>query len=118
MSRTIVLNSMLVSFRYAASAAQFGVVPGVIARPEDVNFLERWGEVWYSWVSASFVGGYLGAAKPDKLMQSDQEAGALLEICLLEESLSRLEQSAGATPERTLAPLQVIASVVRNWNSP
>ena len=110
--------SMLVSFRYAASAAQFGLVPGVIARPEEVNFLERWGEFWYRWVSTAFVGGYLGEAKPGKLMQSDEEVGALLEICLLEESLSRLEQSADAAPERTLAPLQVIASVVRNWNLP
>ena len=49
---------MLNSFRYASYAALFGDVPGVAPAGES-DSLEAWARVWYQWVSAAFLRGYL-----------------------------------------------------------
>jgi maltose alpha-D-glucosyltransferase/alpha-amylase len=110
--------AMLLSFRSAASAAHFGEVPGVIARPEEADILERWGEFWYRSVSVSFMNAYLAAIKPAKLIESDDEVDGLLELLLLEEALSKLDQESDPGMDRMLPALRVIATVVRNWNRP
>jgi maltose alpha-D-glucosyltransferase/alpha-amylase len=53
---------MIRSFHYAAHAALYGKVPGVVVGTADAKQLERWANTWYRCVSATYVQGYLERA--------------------------------------------------------
>jgi maltose alpha-D-glucosyltransferase/alpha-amylase len=91
---------MVRSFEFAAFKVLFD--PARV-RETDLEAARPWGAHWTSWVSASFLQGYLTAAKEAPFMPSDaQVRAALFDAFLLERALYQLqaaleEGSAGVT---------------------
>ncbi len=82
---------MLRSYHYAAHAALFGQVPGIIPHPELKPQLERWGQLWYQCVSSFFLRGYLArAAQSSFVPQSREDFKLLLNAFLLEKAAHEL----------------------------
>jgi maltose alpha-D-glucosyltransferase / alpha-amylase len=103
---------MLNSFRYASYAALFGDVPGVVPTG-DSEPLEAWARVWYRWVSAAFLRGYLEAADRGRYLPTS-EAGlrVLLEAFMLQQALIELRAELIASPSRLKIPLQEILQLI------
>jgi maltose alpha-D-glucosyltransferase/alpha-amylase len=49
---------MLRSFHYAAHAALYGQVPGVLPQKQSMTLLHQWAAFWYRWVGAAYLNGY------------------------------------------------------------
>jgi maltose alpha-D-glucosyltransferase/alpha-amylase len=81
------VSSMLRSFHYVAHAVLYGHVPGIIPRHDAHTELERWADVWYRWVGAVFLTGYLKTAtNADFIPQSPRELATLLRAYMIEKS--------------------------------
>ncbi len=104
---------MLNSFRYASYAALFGDVPGV-APAGDLAPLEAWARVWYQWVSAAFLRGYLETARAGGhyLPENDNDLRVLLDGFMLQQALIELRAELRARPSRLKIPLQEILQLV------
>ena len=102
---------MLRSFRYAAAVGLGVVVERGVAsdEPEDRARLARWGEVWRSWVEASFVGSYLAGVGSDGLVPSDEaDLAMLLGVYELEKALYELRYELQYRPTWVTIPLRSI----------
>jgi maltose alpha-D-glucosyltransferase/alpha-amylase len=105
---------MLNSFRYASYAALFGDVPGV-APANDSGALEAWARVWYQWVSAAFLRGYLDAAHRERyLPASAPDLRILLDAFMLQQALIELRAELSAQPSRLKIPMQEILQLIGN----
>ena len=100
---------MLNSFRYASYAALYGDVSGV-AGDQD---LERWAGVWYQWVSAAYLRGYLErAAGQIYLPVSPADVRVLLDTFTMQQALVELRSELGARPGRLRIPMREILSIL------
>ncbi len=105
--------SMLRSFHYAAYAALFGQVPGVL--PQDFSVLEPWARFWYHWVSVAFLKGYLAAVDQSPILpKSVSELQTLLEANLLEKALYELSYELNNRPDWVRIPLEGILQLLQN----
>jgi maltose alpha-D-glucosyltransferase/alpha-amylase len=79
---------MLRSFHYAAHAALYGQVPGILPQKESAAQLHEWAGFWYRWVGAAYLHGYLKAlGLASLIMINGEEFRILLEAYLLERGL-------------------------------
>jgi len=100
---------MLNSFRYASYAALYGEVPGVGGEKD----LERWAGVWYQWVSAEYVRGYLaGAAGQIYLPMAKADVRVLLDTFTMQQALIDLRTELSAKPGRLRIPVREILSIL------
>ena len=100
---------MLNSFRYAAYAATYGEVAGVAG----AQGLEPWAEVWYRWVSAAYLKGYLdGAALSIYLPKRTGDVRVLLDTFTMQQALIELRAELGAQPSRWEIPVRQILSIL------
>ncbi|MGF1581334.1 MAG: maltose alpha-D-glucosyltransferase [Gemmataceae bacterium] len=90
------IAGMIRSFHYAAYGGLFGeekfhgASPGLV-RPEDLSEMEDSACIWYEWVSASFLKGYMGVAEGQAyLPETTDELKELMEIFLLEKAITEL----------------------------
>ncbi len=104
--------SMIHSFRRAAASAlngngnMQGGGAGIV-RSEDREFLKAWAQVWYRWVAATFVRGYLSKASGAAYMpRSHSEFELLLMSYLLDRSLLELSETLEQNPEKIELPLR------------
>ena len=105
---------MIRSFDYAVHAALLGQAPTVI-RPEDLPILERWGRLWYVWVSAAFLNSYLAVVEESGLLPSSrEELGALLDMYLLEKAVYELGYELNNRPDWVRVPLLGILQLVES----
>ncbi|HVV44889.1 MAG TPA: hypothetical protein VHC72_06775, partial [Bryobacteraceae bacterium] len=88
------IATMLLSLRRAAATARTGGVPGVVASPENADFLDRWGEFWYAHVSKVFLDAYREAITPSGLTPKGEQYDRTLEILVTEAALASIEGSA------------------------
>jgi maltose alpha-D-glucosyltransferase / alpha-amylase len=108
--------SMLVSFHDAAHASPRGEVPGVIHEPADPASSLRWADLWYRWVAAAFLKGYMASMGSTPLLPgTEQETQTLLNVLLLERFISEAEQFLGEDRDGLMAPLTGILRVVEDW---
>jgi maltose alpha-D-glucosyltransferase/alpha-amylase len=102
---------MLRSFHYAV----YGVLTGALGqvRPEDRELGEEWAAVWYRWVAATFLDGYLGSIRGRGLVPEDAaEIGILLDVHLLEKALYELAYELNNRPSWVSIPLRgILASL-------
>jgi maltose alpha-D-glucosyltransferase/alpha-amylase len=78
---------MLRSFHYVAHAVLFGHVPGIIPRHDGQTELEHWAHIWYSWVGAIFLAGYLEASQNGAFLpRSQRETSTMLRAYMIEKS--------------------------------
>ncbi len=107
--------SMLRSFQYAAYAALFGRVPGVLPKPEAAASLARWASFWSAWAGAMFLNGYLSASGDhDLLPRGEDEIRVLLDAYLLEKALSEVRVELSYRPDWAIIPLRGIANILES----
>jgi len=100
---------MLNSFRYVSYAALYGEVAGVAGE----EGLERWAGVWYQWVSAAYLRGYLeGAAGSIYLPIAMEDTRVLLDTFTMQQALIELRTELGARPSRLHIPVREILSIL------
>jgi len=103
------ISSMMLSFHYAAETA---LLEGVV-RESDVPVAEPWAQVWYSWVTAIFVHGYLETAREAAFLPSDPESLAMqLERFVLARAYRLLGAELAAPSERAAVPLRIISRMM------
>jgi maltose alpha-D-glucosyltransferase/alpha-amylase len=97
---------MLRSFQYAAYAALFGQVAGVVARPENMAALEQWAGFWTRHVGEAFLRAYLDTAPGAKFLPaSEQELRILLDVYVTDKALYEILYELNNRPDWVRIPL-------------
>ncbi|MGQ0814555.1 MAG: maltose alpha-D-glucosyltransferase [Gemmatimonadota bacterium] len=97
---------MIRSFQYAAYAPLIKKQSGVVVREEDLTLLKHWAEAWYSWVSGSFLSGYLKTVQQSLLPPSGAELETLLDAYLLEKAIYELSYEMNNRPDWLQIPMR------------
>ncbi len=97
---------MLRSFDYAASAALFGQVPGVSARPESTKAVEAWAAFWAAWVSAAYLNSYFRVAGKAAFAGHADDRRVLLDAFLLHKALYEVAYELNNRPNWLRIPLR------------
>lgn len=104
---------MLRSFQYAAFAALFGQVAGVVPRPENMAALEQWAEFWTKHVSDAFLRSYLDtAAGSTVLPASEEDLRILLDVYVMDKALYEVSYELNNRPDWVRIPLAGILRLV------
>ena len=75
--------------------------------------LEQWGQLWYVWVSATFLTSYLTVVAQDRLLPEDpEELKILLDAYLLEKAVYELGYELNNRPDWVKVPLQGILQLL------
>jgi maltose alpha-D-glucosyltransferase/alpha-amylase len=94
---------MLRSFGYAALT---GLGAATQTRPEDVERLAPWAELWEVWVCAAFLRGYFGAVRSASLLPTrTDDLDTLLHVFILDKALYELGYELNNRPEWVHIPL-------------
>jgi maltose alpha-D-glucosyltransferase/alpha-amylase len=94
---------MLRSFSYAALT---GLGAATQARPEDVERLAPWADLWETWVSAAFLRAYLAATRGAAFLPpSTDDFDALLQVFLVDKALYELAYELNSRPDWVHIPL-------------
>jgi len=103
---------MIRSFHYATHVALRGQVSTVL-RPEDLPVLEEWAQVWYLWVSATFLKSYLELMRDTPILPHDREdIKTLLDTYLLEKAVYEIDYELNNRPDWVSVPLKGILQVM------
>ena len=96
---------MMRSFQYAAYSALWQ--PSM--RAEDVPFLERWADVWYRQMSATFLQSYRATATGATFLpQNESDFSALLEAYLLDKAVYEIGYELNHRPDWVVIPVRGI----------
>jgi maltose alpha-D-glucosyltransferase/alpha-amylase len=96
---------MLRSFHYAAyvSALDSRI------RPEDASLVDSLARVWYTWISASYLGAYLKTAATGSILpKTNDDIQGLLDAFLLEKSIYEMVYELNSRPNWLRIPLRGI----------
>jgi maltose alpha-D-glucosyltransferase/alpha-amylase len=100
---------MLRSFSYAAYAALFNYAA---RRPEAVDQLEPWAQLWERSASAEFLRAYREAVAPGRLLpESPSDAESLLRAYLIDKAMYELRYEFNHRPNWVRIPLWGLAGV-------
>jgi maltose alpha-D-glucosyltransferase/alpha-amylase len=109
---------MIRSFHYAAYSALFLHEARGLPHPEEMDYLARWAEHWYSWVSAAFLKTYLETAGPGKFLpETREELGLLLNVYLLEKAVYELGYELSNRPDWVKIPIRGIQQLLREGSA-
>ncbi len=97
---------MLRSFEYASHAARLGQAAEI--RPADVEELERWGQLWSSWVSVIFLNAYLKVPGVSALLPGPDHLDKMLGLHLVEKALYEVSYELNNRPNWVRIPLTSI----------
>lgn len=105
--------SMIHSFR---SVAYRALVDRASVRPEDLNLLEPWLELWWRYLGGIFLGSYLRTLGSKLQPEEGAELEMLLKLFLLDRAIRDLGTSfeKGASPA---IPLRVLKSNIAGWGT-
>jgi maltose alpha-D-glucosyltransferase/alpha-amylase len=105
---------MIRSFHYAAYSALFLHEARGLPHPEEMDYLAKWAEHWYSWVSAAFLKTYLETAGPGKFLpETREELGLLLNVYLLEKAVYELGYELNNRPDWVKIPIRGMQQLLR-----
>ena len=97
---------MLRSFQYAAYA-------GLFEHGSSVAELERWADAWNDWVSAEYLGAYVGAAQGSVFLPADgNERRMLLDAFILHKALYEVAYEMNNRPDWVRIPLRGILNLI------
>ena len=103
---------MIRSFHYAAHVAMLSHASPTV-RPEDMPVLERWGQFWYTWVSAAFLSSYLSIIRESKLIPHDlDELRILLDAYILDKAIYEVGYELNNRPDWVQVPLRGIQKLI------
>jgi maltose alpha-D-glucosyltransferase/alpha-amylase len=112
------IAGMIRSFHYAAYSALFLHEARGLPHPEEMDYLARWAEHWYSWVSAAFLKTYLETAGPGKFLpETREELGLLLNVYLLEKAVYELGYELSNRPDWVKIPIRGIQQLLREGSA-
>jgi maltose alpha-D-glucosyltransferase/alpha-amylase len=98
------IAGMLRSFSYAALT---GLTAATQTRPEDVERLSPWAQMWETWVSAAFLRAYQTATADASFLPRDaDDFDALLNAFIIDKALYELGYELNNRPEWVYIPLQ------------
>jgi maltose alpha-D-glucosyltransferase/alpha-amylase len=98
---------MLRSFHYAALGTLVSDRVGGVIRPDDVQRLTPWADLWYRTVAATFLRGYREAAAGASFMpRSDDELTVLLSTSMLHKVMYELSYELNNRPDWVAVPLR------------
>lgn len=105
---------MIRSFHYAANAALRGQ-SSTILRPEDILALEEWAQVWYLWVSATFLKSYLETMRNTPILpQSREGLKVVLDAYLLDKAIYEVNYELNNRPDWVGLPLRGVLQVLKS----
>jgi maltose alpha-D-glucosyltransferase/alpha-amylase len=94
---------MLRSFSYAALT---GLMAVTSSRPEELERLTPWADVWETWVSAAFLRAYLAAVQGAPFVPSDrEELDLILQAFVLDKAFYELSYELNNRPDWVHIPL-------------
>ncbi|HEV3202891.1 MAG TPA: putative maltokinase [Gemmataceae bacterium] len=103
---------MLRSFSYAAYAGLFAFTQH---RPQDLEILNPWAELWQRWTAVFFLKEYLATAEaPDFLPADPDQFSTLLQFFMLEKTFYELVYELNNRPDWVRIPLEGILSLGRH----
>ncbi len=103
------VTGMMRSFQYAAYAALWR--PSM--RSEDVPFLERWADLWYRQMSATFLESYLATATGAIFLpQKESDLRPLLEAYLLDKAVYEVGYELNHRPDWVVIPVRGIKHIL------
>jgi maltose alpha-D-glucosyltransferase/alpha-amylase len=103
---------MIRSFHYAVYSALLKYTGG---GPDDSAGLQAWAEVWYHYVSGTFLSSYMNTVRDAGFVPEDRDEFALLLQCfLLEKAVYELGYELNNRPEWVLIPLRGISHILKN----
>jgi maltose alpha-D-glucosyltransferase/alpha-amylase len=104
------IAGMLRSFHYAAYT---GMQQHVALRPEDLNKLGHWIELWHRYVGGAFLRSYIERAQDASFLPGDvEETDILLNAFLLHKAIYELVYELNSRPDWVMTPLRGIRSVL------
>lgn len=104
---------MLRSFHYAAHAALYGQVPGILPQRESAAQLRKWADFWYRWVGAAFLQGYFKLPEISSLLTiNGEELRILLDVYLIERGLIEVFSDLQNRPEWSRIPIAGILEIL------
>lgn len=107
---------MIRSFHYAAHAALYGKVPGIVVGTGDAKQLEHWAKTWYRCVSATYLRGYLERAGDASFIpKSHDQMITLLGAYTLEKAMIEVTHEMERRPDWAQIPLKGILDLVERW---
>ncbi|MDY6835611.1 MAG: maltose alpha-D-glucosyltransferase [Chloroflexota bacterium] len=99
---------MIRSFHYAVHTALMQQESAPL-RPEDIPVLEQWGQLWYVWVSVTFLTSYRSIIEQAKIIPADKdELRLLLDVYLMEKSVYEVAYELNNRPNWIKVPLKGI----------
>ncbi len=94
---------MLRSFSYAALT---GLAAATARRPEDMERLAPWAELWERWVGGTFLRAYLDAARPSSILpERPDDIEALLHLFLMDKAAYEISYELNNRPDWIHIPL-------------
>jgi maltose alpha-D-glucosyltransferase / alpha-amylase len=107
---------MVRSFSYAAHAGLFALG---VARPEQVEHLEPWAQVWQTWATGAFLQGYFTTVDRALFLPAEpSQRDALLRLFVLEKALYELNYELNNRPEWVRIPLLGILDLLQGQDVP
>jgi maltose alpha-D-glucosyltransferase / alpha-amylase len=104
------IAGMLRSFHYAAYT---GLQQHLALRPEDLEKLEHWIELWHRYVGGAFLRSYFERAQDALFLPQDvEEIDILLNAFLLNKAIYELVYELNSRPDWVTTPLRGIRSVL------
>jgi maltose alpha-D-glucosyltransferase/alpha-amylase len=108
---------MIRSFHYAAYAALYGKVPGVVVGTGDAAQLERWAKTWFRCVSVTFLRGYVErSGNAGFIPKSHDQLVTLLGAYILEKAMIEVAHEFEKRPDWAQIPLKGILDLVERWH--
>jgi maltose alpha-D-glucosyltransferase/alpha-amylase len=106
------VTGMVRSFHYAAYVA---LLKEASIRPEDVPILRPWTDLWYRYVSSTFLRSYLETVgKTSFIPVEKEELELLLKVFLLEKAVYELGYELNDRPEWVVIPLKGIKDLLES----
>ncbi len=103
---------MLRSFHYAAYSALFNYSA---IRQEDFDILEKWAELWYHYISGTYLKTYTGALGETRLIPDNKEdLKTMLDTYILEKAVYELGYELNNRPDWVLIPIKGINYIMKS----
>ncbi len=101
---------MIRSFHYAAHGA---ILLRAVRQGADVEYLERWADLWYTCVSGTFLHAYMHeVADADFVPEDKEDFALLLETFLLEKAVYELGYELNNRPDWLMIPARGIGQIL------
>ena len=105
---------MLRSFHYAAYSSLFKLTA---IRPEDMEILEKWAELWYHYISGTYIKSYIRTLGKTNLIPDNREdLKTMLDTYILEKAVYELNYELNNRPDWVIIPIKGIKYIMQPKN--